>query len=415
MCLTSTPNMSQIIIQGTSVLLSGETSFIHHTIGTETCKLVHLSKSPSPIETEGKDQDKSTATSDTTSKEKALDKDVQINFVCSALSLDNTLLAIQSPQKMLLVYEVQSWKVIYEKQLGRGASKIIFTPDDKAIVVGDKTGDVFLYDIYSDKKETLLLGHLSMVLDIIMRDDSKYIITCDRDEKIRVSNYPNCYNIENYCLGHEQFVTNVQLLPHNKKLLISCSGDGTVRLWDYLLGNIKDIYKFNNKVESDTSNIESQNQLKCFTSIKLNDTTSIVCVSIFKSHVVHVLLVNHENFEMINKINLDYEPIHLQLSLYPNTDSNEICLWLVGQNELHAYTWDNTSKSFAAATNSAVLKSLNVLSSNLKDLAVDTNTENVIYVLQKRKMDEITDYYARKKARLEEKSNKSFKNKLAIN
>ena len=33
-------------------------------------------------------------------------------------------------------------------------------------------------------------------------NDDKYLATADRDEKIRISHYPNAYNIQSYCLGH---------------------------------------------------------------------------------------------------------------------------------------------------------------------------------------------------------------------
>ena len=73
-----------------------------------------------------------------------------------------------------------------------------------------------------------------MLLDIKLSKCGKFIITCDRDEKIRISHYPNAYNIHNFCLGHTDFVTSISLYQDN--YLISGSGDGTLRLWNYLKG-----------------------------------------------------------------------------------------------------------------------------------------------------------------------------------
>lgn len=75
-----------------------------------------------------------------------------------------------------------------------------------------------------------------MLLDLKLSNCGKFIISSDRDEKIRISHYPNCYNIHNFCLGHEDFVTNIEFLPKNDNYLMSGSGDGTIRIWDYLNG-----------------------------------------------------------------------------------------------------------------------------------------------------------------------------------
>lgn len=48
----------------------------------------------------------------------------------------------------------------------------------------------------------LVLGHASMITSMQLSSDEKYIITSDRDEHIRVSHYPDGFNIETFCLGH---------------------------------------------------------------------------------------------------------------------------------------------------------------------------------------------------------------------
>ena len=79
----------------------------------------------------------------------------------------------------------------------------------------------------NDSEGQCILGHLSMLLDVKLSPCGKFIITSDRDEKIRVSHYPNAYNIHNYCLGHTDFVSSLEML--NNQFLISGSGDSTLR------------------------------------------------------------------------------------------------------------------------------------------------------------------------------------------
>jgi WD40 repeat protein len=54
------------------------------------------------------------------------------------------------------------------------------------------------------KKLKPIVGHVSMVTDMVLSADDKYVITADRDEHIRVSRFPNGYNIESFCLGHTE-------------------------------------------------------------------------------------------------------------------------------------------------------------------------------------------------------------------
>ena len=92
--------------------------------------------------------------------------------------------------------------------LPKRATVLVFTNDDQSILVADKAGDVHQYHVTNiSLPGTLLLGHLSMLLDMVLLPSNSHVITCDRDEKIRVSNYPNTYNIETFCLGHHECVS----------------------------------------------------------------------------------------------------------------------------------------------------------------------------------------------------------------
>ena len=79
--------------------------------------------------------------------------------------------------------------------------------------MADKFGEVFITTFISSEQGTLsrilLLGHCSLVTDMILSPDGAYIATCDRDEKIRVSQFPKSYEIESFCMGHSQFVFHV--------------------------------------------------------------------------------------------------------------------------------------------------------------------------------------------------------------
>ncbi|PKU29559.1 trna (guanine-n -)-methyltransferase non-catalytic subunit wdr4 [Limosa lapponica baueri] len=76
--------------------------------------------------------------------------------------------------------------------------------DDK-ILVADKSGDVYSYSITEPQAEGKLeLGHLSLLLDVALSPDDQYILTADRDEKIRVSLTKAPYYIVSYCLGHRE-------------------------------------------------------------------------------------------------------------------------------------------------------------------------------------------------------------------
>lgn len=111
------------------------------------------------------------------------------------------------------------------------AVKIIESEGYTDMVVVDKTGDA--YRLLSSNEnlacstETPVVGHISMLLDVVLTD--KYLITAERDEKIKVSIRKRPVDIHGYLLGHTQFVKSIFEVGG---LLVSFGGDYEAKLWD---------------------------------------------------------------------------------------------------------------------------------------------------------------------------------------
>ena len=103
----------------------------------------------------------------------------------------------------------------------------------------------------------LLLGHVSMLTDIILAEyeGRDYILTADRDEHIRISRgIPQADIIEGYCLGHKEFVSRLCVATYLPNTLVSGGGDNALFLWDWtsnrLLSKIPVLSLMQNAVNS---------------------------------------------------------------------------------------------------------------------------------------------------------------------
>ncbi|GMH97584.1 hypothetical protein TrVE_jg1593 [Triparma verrucosa] len=102
------------------------------------------------------------------------------------------------------------------------------------ILVGDKAGDVTSYSTSPPQKSKHIVGHTASMITCLSLSSGPspppFILSGDRDEKIRVTNFPNTYVLENILLGHTGYITS---LSSNETRCVSSSGDSTVRFWDY--------------------------------------------------------------------------------------------------------------------------------------------------------------------------------------
>ena len=80
-------------------------------------------------------------------------------------------------------------------------------------------------------EDSCILGHCSMLTAMALSPDETLIVTGDRDEHVRVSQYPEAYNIVSFCLGHLSSVFGLVFCGADNARLCSGSGDGSLRLW----------------------------------------------------------------------------------------------------------------------------------------------------------------------------------------
>ncbi|CAG9816311.1 unnamed protein product [Phaedon cochleariae] len=300
---------------------------------------------------------------------------------------------VSTENKQVVVYD-QHFNVVKNFIVTRAASKVCFTPEND-ILVADKTGDVYLYKLSSDVDQpVLLLGHLSVILDMLLSKCGKYIITCDRDEKIRVSHFPNCYNIASYCLGHTEFVTSIKLFD---EVLVSASGDGTVRFWDFITGNQLGLVNVNEHIdpkelsdfsqEMDKEKVEVSALPIIDLQVHYDDNSSRLYFAVSVYHCKSIQLYSTDLKKMV--------------SCFVTKLSVDMLLGFSFTSEL--YVLSNQLLCFQLIKDDFVEKDLPLLQPlhHKYKVILSQASDDFVTGLYKRKYDNVQEYLERKKQRLE--------------
>lgn len=274
---------------------------------------------------------------------------------CAAFSSDGKLFTYNPNKgKLLSVWNTSDWSLVKNKTLAKHATNIVFTPKTNVIVVGDKKGDVYTFEECS----TQILGHSSMVLDICFTADEKYIITCDSDEKIRVSHYPNGKNILYYMMGHEAYVSGICTI---NSFILSGSGDSTLRLWDLKNGELLD--KIN--IHSPIQNV-----------VEIGD---VAAIQLYNSKYVHFVKteLKENKWSVKDFFRVEFEDNILNLASYGNN------LWIIAGNSVNKYTVD----AFNEVVNEDEISKMNRVfeecENSIKSFRYLENTNLMIFLLKK--------------------------------
>ncbi|XP_039713821.1 tRNA (guanine-N(7)-)-methyltransferase non-catalytic subunit WDR4 isoform X3 [Pteropus medius] len=108
-------------------------------------------------------------------------------ILASAFSTSGSYFALTDDSKRLILFRTKPWQCLSVRTVVRRCTALTFIASEEKVLVADKSGDVYSFPVLEPHGcGRLELGHLSMLLDVAVSPDDRYILTADRDEKIRV-------------------------------------------------------------------------------------------------------------------------------------------------------------------------------------------------------------------------------------
>ena len=165
------------------------------------------------------------------------DKCVGSPIVTLNVDHDSRYLFAGFANKLVVCWDVKSREIMGTVQLRKKPTSISCAgfSNEKAgersfdaMVVSDKAGDITASECPSLKNQCLLAGHTASVITD-MSIARGILASADRDEKIRLSRFPNVETIHGYCLGHTSVVSSICFIARGSELLLLSTG------WDHCL------------------------------------------------------------------------------------------------------------------------------------------------------------------------------------
>lgn len=122
---------------------------------------------------------------------------------------------------------------LLERAVANHSSKIC-----KVLLVSDKAGDVYASGLPLMNDPVFINRHTASVITDMALCKS-ILVTSDRDEKVRVSHFPDVENIQAYCLGHTSVVSSVCIATIDSKTIVLSTGwDHKLIVWDPTNGSV---------------------------------------------------------------------------------------------------------------------------------------------------------------------------------
>ncbi|XP_030487012.1 uncharacterized protein LOC115703913 [Cannabis sativa] len=164
------------------------------------------------------------------------------------------LLVSAGDDKVVKVWLTESWRCITTVCSEKRVTAVAISNGGLYVCFADKFGVVWIVkldgldgeNVVIKKADPMLSHYCSIITSLEFSPDGKYVVSADRDFKIRVTVFPKkpldgAHEIQSFCLGHTEFVSCLAFVctqEYPQGFLVSGSGDSTVRLWDIPSGSL---------------------------------------------------------------------------------------------------------------------------------------------------------------------------------
>ncbi|PIA44969.1 hypothetical protein AQUCO_01700499v1 [Aquilegia coerulea] len=214
-----------------------------------------------------------------------------IRAIC--FGANGKLFASAGDDKLVKVWTTNPWRCISTVIAEKRVSAVAISHDGLFVSFADKFGVVWVTGTDGDheakEKASPLFGHYcSIITSLEFSPDGRFIVSADRDFKIRVTVFPKnpfsgAHEIQSFCLGHTEFVSCLSFVctqEHPQGFLLSGSGDSTVRLWDVRSGSLLDTCEVGSEAGLSECDGKEENVCPAITDICTSADGSIVAVGI---------------------------------------------------------------------------------------------------------------------------------------
>ncbi|XP_059660481.1 uncharacterized protein LOC132306906 [Cornus florida] len=199
--------------------------------------------------------------------------------------------------KLVKIWNTDLWRCVCTVSSEKRVSAVAISNDGLFVCFADKFGVVWVVDLDGfdenqaliNKKAVPILSHYcSIITSLEFSPDGRFIISGDRDFKIRVTVFPKnpldgAHEIQNFCLGHTEFVSCLAFVctPECPQgFLVSGSGDSTVRLWDINCGSLLDTCEVGTQAGLLQSNGSEEEYYPAVADLCATHDSSLVAVAI---------------------------------------------------------------------------------------------------------------------------------------